>query len=379
MFGMSLPQMSPLTIDGRYTASNQERLFEGETRLGDTRFETFARQPIDHPRSRLEARLSSQTVHLDDLGFYPEDEEEKAASPHTASTSSKALIFDDKPLNLESLSANEFLVAIHADRIIGRNVEIGPLNIDVASKEGLLRVGSSELSYRQGQISFEAILDTTGEKPRITLKMTAEDMDAKDFLLYLHEHPVLEGDVNLVLDLQSRGQSSRELAANLSGEFGVAIENGRIKRGVEMIASDALDLLFTGPAKDTYTDLNCMAGRLEFEKGVGTIQILYLDTPGVRAQGYGSINLASETVDIVIKPISKRRLFRPSSPVRIKGQLSDPSVIKIPANEAVILAGQLAVPIIALPARALGLLWSLIRDDKDENSPCLAGTLQKTE
>jgi hypothetical protein len=114
-----------------------------------------------------------------------------------------------------------------------------------------------------------------------------------------------------------------------------------------------------------------MAGRLDFEKGVGTIQILYLDTPGLRARGFGSINLASETVDIVIKPESKRRLFRRSSPIRINGQLSDPSVKKIPANEAVILAGQLAVPIIALPARALGFLWSVISEDKDENSPCL--------
>jgi hypothetical protein len=204
-------------------------------------------------------------------------------------------------------------------------------------------------------------------------------MDAEKLLLYLHEHPTLEGKVNLVLELQSQGQSSRELAANLSGEFGVAIENGKIKRGVEMIASDALELLYTAPAKDTYTDLNCMAGRLEFEKGVGTIQILYLDTPGIRAQGSGIINLASETVDIVIRPTSKRRLIRPSSPVRIKGQLSDPSITKIPANEAAILAGQLAVPIIALPARALGILWSLISEDKDEDSPCLTDALLKTE
>jgi len=201
--------------------------------------------------------------------------------------------------------------------------------------------------------------------------MAAEDMDADDILLYMHKAPALEGKVNLALDLKSHGRSSREMAANLSGEFGVAIEDGKIQRGVEMIASDALDLLFTARAKDTFTDLNCMAGRLDFEKGVGTIQILYLDTPGVRARGFGSINLASETVDIVIKPESKRRLFRRSSPIRINGQLNDPAVKKIPASEAAILAGQLAVPIIALPARALGILWSLISEDKDENSPCL--------
>ena len=122
-----------------------------------------------------------------------------------------------------------------------------------------------------------------------------------------------------------------------------------------------------------------MAGQMVFDDGNGTIQMLYLDTPGVRAKGGGSINLGAETLDILIKPESKRRFIRPSSPVRIKGPLGDPSVTKIPANEAAILAGQLAVPIIALSARALGMLWSVINEDKDENSPCLTGLVQKPD
>ncbi len=379
MFGMTLPRLSPLTIDGRYTGLKQQRVFEGETRLGSTRFQTFVRQPLDHSRFRLDARLSSNTVHLNDLGFYPGGQEKKPAPGQSAHMAKKTSFFDDQPLPLENLKSNDFSLNFRADRVVGTNVALSRVDFDVELKEGRLRIETSEMRYRQGQLSLEFILDTAGAEPRVNLKILAEDVDVADILSYLHEPLVLEGQLNLALDLQSRGRSSREIAANLSGEFGAAIENGRIQRSVEMIASDALDLLFTAPAKKSFTDLNCTAGRLDFEKGVGTIQILYLDTPGVRARGFGSINLASETVDIVIKPESKRRLFRRSSPVRIKGQLNDPAVIKIPANEAAILAGQLAVPLIALPARALGLLWSLIRDDKDENSPCLTGTLQKAE
>ena len=65
--------------------------------------------------------------------------------------------------------------------------------------------------------------------------------------------------------------------------------------------------------------------------------------------------------------------------MRIHGELNDPSVTKIPASEAAVLAGQLAVPIIALPARALGILWSLIGEDQDKNSPCLTDALLKPE
>ena len=373
IFDMALPQISPLTIDGRCSGSQHERVFEGETRLGDTRFQTMVRQLVDRPWLPLEAKLSSEVVHLNDLGFYPGYQEEKPAAAQAAQTSPNAPLFDNRPLPLESLNFHDFSLNLNANKVVGRDVELDLVDIDVASHNGRLRIGTSEIKYRLGHLSFESILDTAGKEPTVNLKIAAEDIDLDDVLAYLHEPPMAEGQLSLAADLQSSGRSSRELAANLDGEFGAAIEHGRIQRGVEMVASDALDLLFTAPAKNTFTDLNCMAGRLDFKKGDGTIKILYLDTPGVRAKAYGSINLASEKVDILIKPESKRRLFRSASPVRIKGPLNDPSVSKVPAKEAAILAAQLAMPIIALPARALGLLWSLISGDKDENSPCLTG------
>ncbi|CAB1074945.1 hypothetical protein D1AOALGA4SA_2765 [Olavius algarvensis Delta 1 endosymbiont] len=372
-----MPQLSPLTVDRHYSGLKEQHIFEGLVRLGNTRFQTHVRQPIDDSRLNLDARLSSTTVYLDDLGIKIGDQPEKPAA--TKSDTPRTPVFDDEPFALDGLQSYDFSLNIKADKVSGDNVGFGPVNLDAALKNGRLRIKSADMRYRQGQLTFESVFDAKAAEPRASLKIAAEDMNVKDILSYLHKPMQLEGELNLTADLQSRGSSSKQLAANLSGEFGVAVENGRIQRGVEMIASDALELLFTAPAKDTYTDLNCMAGRLDFEAGVGAIKIMYLDTPGVRARGFGSINLAAETVDVVIEPESKRRFFRRSSPVRITGQLNDPAVKKIPANEAAILAGQLAVPIIALPARALGILFLLIADDKDENSPCLTEDLLKAE
>ena len=120
-----------------------------------------------------------------------------------------------------------------------------------------------------------------------------------------------------------------------------------------------------------------MAGQLAFDKGIGTIEVLYLDTPGVRVRGGGSVNLGTESVDIFVQPEAKRRLFRSSSAVKIKGPLNHPSATKVPAKEAAILAAQVTMPLITLPGRALGHLISLIRDDKDEESPCLKGMFKK--
>jgi hypothetical protein len=377
LLGISLPQLNPLTIDGHYSSLKQAHIFEGGMHIGKTQFQTHVRQPTGQPRIGLEARITSPCVYLEDLGISPGKPDEK--TPSKPAASSKRPLFNTDPLPLDGLRSNDISLNLQAERVEGQDAAVGPVNLDINLKEGRLHLATSNLSYRQGQLSLESVLDTTGTEPRMSLKLSAEDMDIDNTLTYLRKPVPMEGKLNLTANLNSRGFSTRQMAANLSGELGVAIENGRIQRGVEMIASDALDLLFTAPAKDMYTDLNCMAGRMVFEDGKGNIQILYLDTPGIRARGGGAVNLGNEEVDIFINPESKRRFFRPGSPIRIRGPLRDPAVTKIPAAEAAMLAGQLAIPIVALPARALGMLWSLINEDKDENSPCLTGALIKTE
>ncbi len=261
--------------------------------------------------------------------------------------------------------------------IMKKNIALNRLGLDMKLENGRLQIDPSTVSYRDGSLSLEGAFDTAAPDSPVSIKITAEDIDIDDMLAYLHEPLVLKGKLNLAIDLHSTGMSAKKIAANLTGEFGAALENGKIQRSIEFLASDALDFIFTAPRKKTYTNLNCFVSRLMFEKGLGTVQVLYLDTPAVRAQGAGTVNLASESIDLVINPIAKRRLFKRGSPVRIKGHLAKPSIMKLPAKEAAILAGHIFAPFITLPGRALGGLWSLIRNDKDENSPCLAAPITK--
>jgi len=377
LFDLSLPQLSPVTVAGRYAGGRENHRFEGETRLGDTRLQTDFSRTLDSRIPHTNIKVSSDIVHLKDFGLYPAENKEKPAAPSTPEKSARKSLFSDQPLPLDVLNSRSLSLNFRADKVAGQNVVLNRLNFDAKLKDGRLHIGPFEIGYQRGNLSGESVFDTSGREPELSIKITAEDVDIADVRSHLQKTPAVEGQLNLVVDLQSRGTSSKEIAANLSGEFGLAIENGRIQRGVEMIAADALDLLLTAPVQKSYTDLNCLAGRLAFEKGIGTIQILYLDTPGVRARGAGSVNLGAESIDIVIKPEAKRRLFKGSSAIRIQGPLNNPAVKKVPAKEAVILAGQLAAPLIALPGRALGYIFSLMRDDTDAESPCLKGLIKE--
>ncbi|UCD36309.1 MAG: hypothetical protein JSU90_05630, partial [Nitrospiraceae bacterium] len=98
---------------------------------------------------------------------------------------------------------------------------------------------------------------------------------------------------------------------------------------------------------------------------------IYSDTPEVRSLGKGTVNLRDETIDLVIQPKPKKGQIGGSSPVTLTGPLNRPSVRKLPFIEAARLFGEIFMPYAFLPARALGYVWYLMKNDKDEESPCL--------
>ena len=114
--------------------------------------------------------------------------------------------------------------------------------------------------------------------------------------------------------------------------------------------------------------------KIQFEEGVGDIEIFFMDTPKVRATGAGNVNLGAETIDFVVNPEHKKKLlFKKGSALRIDGPLRKPSVAVVPLSEAVKISGAITMPVVSLTQRGLGRLWSLIENDK-EVVPCMLET-----
>ena len=114
-----------------------------------------------------------------------------------------------------------------------------------------------------------------------------------------------------------------------------------------------------------------MAVRYIFEEGIGKSEIIYIDIPDMYARGGAHIDLHTETMKMVLQPKPKKGLPGMTSAVTIKGPIADPQVRKLPFREAAKLFGEIFMPVVFLPARALGYLWYLIRKDEEEESPCL--------
>ena len=376
--GIELPNFGAPLLEGEISGNMTKGAFEGTVRLGSSQFSTTISHSRTKKRPRVVAKIVAPTVHLADLGFYPGRAEDLPSESKSEPKPDRRL-FSDTPFSFHALKAMDLSASVDIDKLRGKGFVLNKLDFDMSLRDGKLQVAPAKVTYKSGFASIDFTIDAVGSKPQMALKVTAEDVDIGALLTHIYEPPSLKGRLNLVVDLQSAGNSPREIATALGGEIGLAIEKGKIKRAVEFMGADAVDFLSAIRSKAEYKDLNCMALRFIFEEGIGKSEIIYIDIPDMYTRGGAHIDLHTETMKMVLQPKPKKGFRGMTSAVTIKGPIVDPKVRKLPYREAAKLYGEIVMPVVFLPIRALGYLWYLIRKDKEEESPCLMMMRPRTE
>ncbi|RLA10292.1 MAG: hypothetical protein DRQ52_11645, partial [Gammaproteobacteria bacterium] len=361
--------------DVRVTHSNGSLGLNGDLNIGKTGIHLSTAQNPEGHGPEFVTSVTASTFHLADFGIYPKTPTTPDTSTKKSSKSKTIQVFSDHPLSFEFLKENEFALKLDIKELVGTDFVLTDLDIDATLEDSMLRINPAKLTYADGAISAESRIDASGSTPEIMLKVAAEDIDVGGVLSHIPMPGLLGGHLNIAADLSSRGSSPRQIASSLTGEVGFAIENGKIKKLADLVGADALDFVTTARKLNEYEKLNCLAIVFEFDNGIATSKAIVADTPKLRTHGMGTINLINETVDIGLHPQAKRRRLAGSSPVQIKGPLSNPSVRKLPLREATELYGTIFLPFVFLPARALGYVWHSMGNDKLEPTPCLLKAL----
>ena len=186
------------------------------------------------------------------------------------------------------------------------------------------------------------MLDARNEKnASLMLKLDARDLDlAAVMALAGVKRDVKGGKTQIHLDVNARGNSMRGFASSLNGSAVASVGNARwISTGTGMPA--ALDQLATvfNPLRTSGapTDLKCVGVRLPFAGGVARFDRgIGFETEQLGVAASGTINLGSESLDLLVHPRIKDRsgldLARISGAVRVQGPLDAPRVALNPVG-----------------------------------------------
>lgn len=327
LLGFPLPESPAFALTGRLAAQRGAvslrhfRVRMGESDLGGDLIVRFSRGS----RTRIAADVRSHRVDLDDLeGFWGRPPAEEAPGRAPVPAGARRSIFPDVPFHFPKLTVADARIRYRAERILGSEL-VDRVRLVATLERGRLELRPLEVELADGTLSASALVDAARSPHALEGVVRLSRVPLASLLERLGVDAAASGELGGRFALASRGTSLHDLARRLNGEAGVVLQGGRLSEELlELIALHLGDLLLARLGRDDeIADIRCVVGLFGVERGVFETRTLMLDTPHVRIDGRGTIDLARERIDLELEQEAKRfTVGALRTPIVIEGPLA---------------------------------------------------------
>ncbi|WP_447965332.1 AsmA family protein [Nitrospira sp. Ecomares 2.1] len=208
--------------------------------------------------------------------------------------------------------------------------DLGHASFQVTLEEGVFTMQPVTGNLWGGDFDGKLILDGKQYVPTLEVNLNIHGLDYGRLAKSFGGTDMVKGQSqSIMLDLKGRGDTMYEVLEQASGQF--TLIDGPLELATKYIDLWAADLITTALTtawkKESVSNLNCTVGFFDIEEGVMKSDNILIDTSRLTIAGVGQLNLADETMDLILTPRPKDpSLFSLAHMVRITGPLSDPDV-----------------------------------------------------
>ena len=306
----------------------------GSSNLDGTATLDFSAHPhvnLTLTSNRLEPGLLFDTTdkHLDTAQLSSSDSSTKITR-----------VLSDKPINLSVLSTFNSKISLNIGTLTVGNRTFRNVIVDANLKDGDLNTDKIAGDARFGDISGSFRLLTSGTKPSI-----AGDFVAKNAVFAVEAMDGRSEDQlprhRIDTSFSSSGDSTQELAANLSGYVWIRGKDGILPTSkIDVLFGDVISEILTTlnpfAKKSQVTELKCDGVYLEAKDGIiETAPALILQTDKISIVASGSVDLHTEKINIGFKTSPLKGIGLSASDIvnpfiKLGGTLSKPEVVPDP-------------------------------------------------
>ena len=363
LVGEALPETGPISIslklgdaDGRY------RLEQIALAFGESDVAGALTLTPEGPRPRVAGRLTSDRIDLRKLV--------PAGGPGPESRPDDGRLFSDARLDLAPLGLVDLDLAIAIGNLETGTLSLAEVQASLKLEAGTLTLKPASARLAGGDLTFTTTLDSAAKPARLALESRLQGGDLGDLVRTLADSDLITGKLDLNVAASGRGGSVRTLMAGLDGQASLVVTEGVIaNKYADFLAADLLRAVAAGAQDRAETKVNCAVADFPIERGLATAKVLLIDTERITVTGEGTVNLATETLDLKLKPKPKdASLLSLATPVNVSGTLASPIATPDPTTLGTGVAAAV-VGNILLPG--IGLLAPLLSAGADEKHPCL--------
>ena len=346
LVGVVLPETPRYAVNGQVTRQGQVwnvksirgRLGQSDL-AGDLAFDRSQAVPL------LTGKLQSKVLDFDDLAplvGLPEQPRSVAAGPAVpavagvAAPARAAAANTDAPpgrvlptatLDVQRLRAMDADVRYSAARI--SNVRALPLeraDIHIQLKAGVLDLNPLKLGVAGGQLSGRLRINATSDPAAVAVNLDARGLQLNRLFPAVESTRSSLGRVTGNIDLTGRGNSAARMLATASGDVALLMGEGQISNLLLEVAGldggEIIKFLLRG---DRNVQLRCAAAAFDVKQGMMTSRAIVLDTVDTVIMGTGTISLADESLNLVLRPSPKDgSILSLRSPLKITGTFGAP-------------------------------------------------------
>ncbi|MBW1789628.1 MAG: AsmA family protein [Deltaproteobacteria bacterium] len=348
--GQPLPPIAPVELAGRaadtapkaYKVSDLKLVFAGNTIQGNVAANVAGKVP------EIVADLSTKKLDLRPL-LKGEKSKEKPKAKTEKPQEKSDKVFPDDPLVLDALKTVNANVAVKAGQILLPQLAIDDFKTTVVLKNGNLTVKPLKATIGGGKLDGLVALKPSGKALDMTTDLKVVGFEVGKMMKELGVTELIEGNLDVDIDLKGRGGSVAKLMAGLDGHTSIIMSQGRIhNKYINLIGADLgsgiFQLINPAKGKKEYTAVKCMVNRFDIRKGMANTTALVFDTDLMSVVGDGKINLRTEQLDLALEPSPKKTvaglglsLGELAKPFKLAGTLAKPSLAIDPAKAAMML------------------------------------------
>jgi uncharacterized protein involved in outer membrane biogenesis len=380
-----LPEMGPFKIDLKVSdpAPKTYKVSDLKIALQESDLGGSAEIGLAGERPKLNASLSSQKLDLRPL-LLKKEEKGKAAKMSGGQQSKQEKVFPKDPLPFELLKTADANVNLRAGQVLLRALALNDLTLGMVIKNGRLSLMPLKSAVGGGILDGQFDLRPQGKSVLLAVALKAQQIDLGLMLKDLGIKDMIEGKLDVDIDLKGRGGSVAALMAGLNGKTRMVMGKGRINnKYMDLLGADlarsTLKLINPFSENATYTEANCFVSRFNIKDGLADSTALVLDTSRMSVIGEGDINLKTEKLNLALKPLPKEgigisgvakisvSLSEFTKPFKLGGTLAHPSLVLDPTESALTL-GKMAGGLLLGP---FGIAAALVNVSTDDENPCL--------
>lgn len=361
--GVTLPDSPPYSTDGHLTAKLREAsgaTFSYENfngKIGSSDIHGDLKYVASQPRPKLSGKLVSNQLLMADPGPLigaDSNAKQKARGGESKQPAGKVLPVEE--FRTERWRDMDADVELTGKRIVqSAELPFTDLYTHVVLNDGELSLEPLRFGVAGGKLDAQIRLNGRATPLKGSARLTARNFKLKQLFPTFEPMKTSFGELNGDATLAGTGNSVAKLLGTANGDLKMIINDGAISRSLMEIAGLNVGNYIVGKIfGDEDVKINCAAADLGIKSGLASTRLFVFDTENAIIYIDGTVNLATEQLDLKITPESKGlRLFSLRSPLYVRGTFANPSA----GVQAVPLllrgAGMVALGVIAGPAAGL--------------------------